>query len=89
MTDFGITLYSFPENRRAARETVSGQLCKLQEEAGEASAAYVDKEGAARVVEEVLDTIQAAEGVLRKFDQALVLACYSDVVEKCRSRGDY
>ena len=82
-------VYRFPENQRAAAETLGAQLGKLAEETAEAVAAYDDGEGSARVIEEVWDVIQAAEGALRKFSPTLVVMGLVRVKMKSHRRGDY
>ena len=82
-------LYRFPENQRAAAQTLGAQLGKLAEETAEAVAAYDERVGSARIVEELWDVIQAAEGALRKFHPARVSLGLVYVVFKSIMRGDY
>ena len=82
-------MYLFPENQRAAAHTLGAQLGKLAEETAEAVAAYDEREGSARIVEELWDVIQAAEGALRKFSFGIVLNGLASVTLKSYRRGDY
>lgn len=84
-----IWMYRFPENQRAAAQTLGAQLGKLAEETAEAVAAYDDGEGRMRVIEELWDVIQAAEGALRKFSMIYVLKGLALVKIKSHRRGDY
>lgn len=81
--------YRFPENQRAAAQTLGAQLGKLAEETAEAVAAFNDGESPARIIEETWDVIQAAEGVLRKFGVPAVMMGYVFVQAKSIERGDY
>ena len=83
------SLYRFPSNNRAEAETLGAQLGKLAEETAEAVAAYNDGECPARIIEEVWDVIQAAEGVLRKFGPPAVTMGLAFVKAKSIERGDY
>ena len=80
--------YSFPENLRAASETVESQALKVCEEAQEAARAAVC-EGSGRIIEETWDCVHACEGLLRKFPLADVARGRAAVEEKGRRRGDY
>lgn len=80
--------YSFPDNMRAASETVEGQALKVCEEAQETARAAVC-EGPARIIEEAWDTVHACEGLLRKFPLKDVANGRLMVEEKGRRRGDY
>lgn len=82
-------VYRFPENQRAAAQTLGAQLGKLAEETAEAVAAFDDGEGNARIIEELWDVIQAAEGALRKFGPLAVLKGLVRVKLKSHRRGDY
>ena len=82
-------IYRFPANQRAQAATLSGQLLKIMEEAREVLQAYDEKEGSARVIEELWDLIQAAEGALRKFPLSDVIKGFILVKLKSRKRGDY
>ena len=79
----------FPDNQKAAAQSLGAQLGKVTEETREAVAAYDDGEGSARVIEELWDVIQAAEGALRKFGPLAVLKGLVRVKLKCFARGDY
>ena len=87
----GRFLYRFPNNAQAERNTVGNQILKLDEELNEVAKAWACECGSSndRLIEEVLDLIQTAEGVLRKFDESDVLRCYWTVLKKCGKRGDY
>ena len=82
-------IYRFPANRRAEAATLAGQLRKLLEETREALEAYEGKEGEERIIEELWDVIQAAEGALRKFPLLAVIKGLAMVKIKSRQRGDY
>lgn len=82
-------VYRFPENQRAADACLCYQVDYVLNEAYEAVNAYVLDEGDERVIEELWDTIQAAEGALRKFAYPAVVAGYYAVIERCEERGDY
>ena len=81
-------LYRFPENLKAKENTYSNQLSKIEEECEEVAEAWVD-DGDGRVIEELWDLIQAAEGMLRKYPAEKVWAGRSLVISKCEDRGDY
>lgn len=81
-------VYRFPENQRAEALTLGKQIKYIQNEANEVVGAYIH-EGPERIIEELWDTVQAAEGALRKFAYPAVVAGYYGVVEKCEGRGDY
>ena len=83
------SLYRFPENKQAENSCLLDQLCKLHEEALEAKLAYLTNEGSARIIEELWDAIQAAEGALRKFPLQDVKESRAFVLDKCQQRGDY
>lgn len=84
-------LYRFPSNAQAERNTVGDQILKLDEELNEVAKAWACECGSSndRLIEELWDLIQVAEGVLRKFDESDVVRCYGLVLEKCAKRGDY
>ena len=82
-------VYRFPENRRAKATDLLGQLRYVRLEANEAIAAALGDEGDDRIIEETWDTIQAAEGVLRKFSLWKVLKGLARVKLKSLHRGDY
>lgn len=79
----------FPDNKKAENASVLDQALKVREEGNETFSAALNKEGDRRIVEEALDTIQAAEGLLRKYPEGLVLATKAKVKLKCTRRGDY
>ena len=79
----------FPSNKRAERSTVGEQASKVVEEAGEVLQALSDGEPDWRVIEEALDTVQACEGLLRKFPASAVIVGKARVKLKSRLRGDY
>lgn len=82
-------LYMFPENLRAKESTLDKQLRKVMEEAGEAWFAHDKAEGDERIIEELWDVVQAAEGALRKFPKRSVLKGFAVVKLKGHRRGDY
>ena len=82
-------VYRFPENQRAAGACVCDQIDYVLNEAYEAVNAYVLDEGDERIIEELWDVVQTAEGALRKFAYSDVVAGYYAVIEKCEERGDY
>lgn len=82
-------LYLFPANNRANAATLHDQLRKTEDEAIEALNAQQNNEGNMRVIEELLDTIHAAEGALRKFPEWQVHVCVALVKIKNFGRGDY
>ena len=81
--------YRFPPNERAERTTLLGQIKYVKAEAHEMLQALLDGEGDDRVIEECWDTIQASEGVLRKFPLFKVLRGWALVKVKSLKRGDY
>ena len=85
MIDYKV--YRFPANGRADDLELWEQLEYARGEAVEAIEAQ--GEGPERTIEELWDTIQAAEGALRKFRSQQVLDGYYKVVAKCQCRGDY
>lgn len=82
-------MYRFEENKRATRASLDEQIDKLFEEVAEVRDAYRNGEPAHRLVEELWDVIQAAEGCLRKFAHSAVLKGLIFVRKKSRERGDY
>ena len=82
-------VYMFPENLRAKEATLDKQLRKVMEEAGEAWFAHDKGEGDDRIIEELWDVVQAAEGALRKFPKMGVLKGFAVVRLKGHRRGDY
>lgn len=83
------TFYRFPPNKRAEDARLHEQILYMAGEADEAIQAIIKCEGDDRVIEETLDVIQCAEGILRKFDFWRVLQGWAKVKIKCRQRGDY
>ena len=83
MIDYKV--YRFPENGRAKAALLCDQLEYVCGEAVEAAEAL----GQEHIIEELWDTIHAAEGALRKFRPQQVLDGYYKVVAKCQCRGDY
>ena len=81
--------YRFPSNRRAEESSLKGQISYVMLEAQEAYDALHDGEGPDRIIEELWDTIQAAEGALRKFHPLKVLVGLARVKVKSLHRGDY
>lgn len=81
--------YRFHENNRAKATDLEGQVKYVLMEACEIADAYMDGEGPDRIIEETWDTIQAAEGVLRKFPLSKVLVGLAYVKLKSLHRGDY
>lgn len=84
-----MSIYRFPANGRAKACSLHEQLMRVTDEAAEAYVAEADGEGAERIIEELLDTIHAAEGALRKFKPQKVRDGYLQVVAKNNQRGDY
>lgn len=82
-------VYRFPENQRAKKFTLGNQLEYIKDEAKEADDAWYYEEGNERVIEELWDVIQTAEGALRKYAYTDVAAGFYKVLEKCKKRGDY
>ena len=82
-------MYRFPANRRAAKTTILEQIRYVEAEAQEMLQAFVEGEGDDRVIEECWDTIQSAEGVLRKFPRLKVVVGWARVKLKSLHRGDY
>lgn len=81
--------YRFPANRRAETLQLWQQIEKCQEEVDELRYAYDFGEGDDRVLEEAVDLIVAAEGVLRKFPTRAVLQAFARVRIKNARRGDW
>lgn len=81
--------FRFPENRKAKANTVEQQAEKVLEEARECFDAVFDMESDERIIEECLDTVNACEGLLRKFPLWKVLVYVARVKIKCLMRGDY
>ena len=82
-------IYRFPPNARARAATEYCQAAKIIEEAVEAFDAVRDGASERDALMEAWDAIQAAEGLLRKFDDEKVALAYCDCVAKCSERGDY
>lgn len=80
--------YLFKSNKRSKESTIYQQLDKVIEEANEARDALNDMEPDNRVAEELLDTIWACEGALRKLPKKDVYDAYEIVKEKAVARGD-
>ena len=81
--------YRFPENAQAKAATANQQIRKILEEAKEVYWAWEELEPDERVIEETWDTINACEGLLRKFPLRKVLVGLVRVKIKCLQRGDY
>lgn len=79
--------YRFPANKRAKENTLNDQVAKVREEGVEVYRACMDWDEDA-MLEEVMDVIYAAEGILRKYDKKKVEEAYEKVVQKARDRGD-
>lgn len=84
-------IYRFPANRRAKQTGTLEQADYVKFEAQELDEAVdlSDNDCELHIIEEAWDVIQAAEGVLRKYPDALVEYMHKAVIEKCRARGDY
>lgn len=80
--------YRFKPNKRAEEATLDEQMRKVIEEACEAYDANMKRESDARIAEELLDTIWACEGALRKLSQASVVVAEDRFMLKARERGD-
>lgn len=83
------SVYDFPVNMRAARNTLREQALVAMGEVAEAFAAIENGEGDGRVLEELWDARQAIEGCMRRFPTAQVKVARAAVKVKCRARGDY
>lgn len=81
-------LYRFPANSRAEAATLAEQILRTDDEIHEAVLAAME-EGPERIIEELWDTIHAAEGALRKYKPQQVRDGYYLVMAKCNRRGDY
>lgn len=79
--------YRFPANKRAKESTLNDQVAKVREEAVEVYRAYMDMDDE-QMIHEVMDTIYAAEGILRKYRKEQVEYAYECVIAKARERGD-
>ena len=75
-----------PTNRRATMETVSGQKAKVREEVDEWLAAC---NGDGDELEELLDVIVAACGLLGKYHPLEVGKAIDCVLAKGKARGDW
>lgn len=80
--------YMFKANKRSKEATIYQQIDKVVEEANEARDALNDMETDYRIAEELLDTIWACEGALRKLPKAVVDEAFDIVNEKAVVRGD-
>lgn len=80
--------YLFKANKRSKEATIYQQIDKVIEEANEARDALNDMEPDNRVAEELLDTIWACEGALRKLSKRAVDDAFEIVKEKAVARGD-
>lgn len=80
--------YLFKSNKRSKEATIYRQIDKVIEEANEARDALNDMEPDHRVAEELLDTIWACEGALRKLPKRAVDDACEIVSEKAVARGD-
>lgn len=82
--------FNFPTNNRAKDNSVFSQVYKCCEELSEVLTEVLtepyDKD---RVLEETLDLIHAAEGVLSKFTYLDIETAYLKVLKKNTERGDY
>lgn len=85
----GHRLYRFPSNGRANELALGEQTYCVIGEAHEVLDAWHMDEGEERIIEELWDTIHAAEGALRKFDPRKVREGYWLVLGKNNQRGDY
>ena len=83
------SFYRFPPNRRAENTPLHEQVLYTKDEVDEVIQAIIKCEGYDRIIEETLDVIQCAEGILRKFPTWRVLQGWAKVNIKCRQRGDY
>lgn len=82
-------LYRFPANSRAEGTIIREQIYRTMCETAEACEAELCSEGTERIIEELWDTIHAAEGALRKFKPQQVRDGYYTVMAKNNQRGDY
>ena len=82
-------LYRFPANSRAEKATLAEQMDYVIDEVREAVDALVYESDNIRIIEELWDTIHAAEGALRKFKPQQVRDGYLLVMAKNNGRGDY
>lgn len=83
------SFYRFPSNKRAENTPLHEQVLYTADEVDEVIQAIIKCEGYDRIIEETLDVIQCAEGILRKFPLWRVLQGWAKVKIKCRQRGDY
>lgn len=81
--------YRFPLNRRAKKLSLTNQVGYIEGELEEVKTAILRIEGDSRVIEELWDVIQAAEGALRKFPLIDVIKGLARVKLKSLHRGDY
>lgn len=82
-------LYRFPANSRAKKTSLAEQIDYAGGEVTEAIDALVYEGSNMRVIEELWDTIHAAEGALRKFKPQQVHDGYLMVMAKNNERGDF
>lgn len=80
-------LYRFPANSRAEASILAVQILHAKDEINEVIEATM--ESPERIIEELWDTIHAAEGALRKFKPQQVRDGYYLVMAKNNERGDY
>lgn len=88
--------FNFPPNISAEGCTIGEQCRKIHEEAGEVLEGLGMLEGGSKsdafeiaFLMEVIDVMQACEGVLRKFSPGLTHRAFLEVLKKCERRGDY
>ena len=81
--------YRFPLNRRAKKLSLTNQVGYIEGELEEVKTAILRIEGNSRVLEELWDVIQAAEGALRKVPLIDVVKGLARVKLKSAHRGDY
>ena len=85
-----MSIYRFPKCTKAATNTASTQIVKILEEVHElAEVQNNDPFDDVRIIEETWDVIHAAEGVLQKYQPALVEVIRDHVEHKNRERGYY
>ena len=85
-----MSIYRFPKCTKAEQSTASTQIVKVLEEVHElAEVQNDDPFDTVRIIEETWDVIHAAEGVLRKYQPALVEFVRDSVEHKNRERGYY
>ena len=82
-------IYRFPSNRRAEELSLTDQVCYIEGELKEVKQAILLCESKHRIIEELWDTVHAAESALRKFPLADVARGFIFVLRKNAKRGDY